>query len=250
MSTYFDNDNVGITERVTRGVLGLALIEVILLVPAVSPAVIAALSMISFYMVFTGIIAWDPLNAVTKRFTANAPAGLVTTHAAHARSISPSGRCGPQRTPSSGDLSIIKPRIWWTRIIKATVLFSCQNIRSFAAVPQQYTPSKLPWLTHPSGAEYNGPKRTFKCRRPFLASHITRTRDEILPHVFQWMSLSRYFPIATRYRPKYTAVICSRSWPRSRLIVSRASRSICFCSGVSRFEVGPLAAGAGQPVRV
>src|SRR3569623_544325 len=111
MSTYFDNDNVGISERVSRGVLGLALIEVILLVPAVSPAVIAALSMISFYMVFTGIIAWDPLNAVTKRFTANAPAGLDTTHAAHACSISPSGRCGPQRTPSSGDLSIIKPRM-------------------------------------------------------------------------------------------------------------------------------------------
>jgi hypothetical protein len=32
--------------------------------------------------------------------------------------------------------------------------------------------------------------------------------------------------LAPDYRPKYTAVICSRSCPNSRLIVSRAARSI------------------------
>ena len=32
-----------------------------------------------------------------------------------------------------------------------------------------------------------------------------------------------------RYLPRYTAVICSRPWPISWLMVSRASRSIAFC---------------------
>jgi hypothetical protein len=52
----------------------------------------------------------------------------------------------------------------------------------------------------------------------------------------------------TTYRPKYTAVICSRPWPISRLITSRAWRSISFCFGVSWFDRVPSRAGHAQPV--
>lgn len=52
----------------------------------------------------------------------------------------------------------------------------------------------------------------------------------------------------THHRPTYWAVTCSRSWPSSPEIVSRASRSISFCSGVSIFDFGPPFAGHSQPV--
>jgi hypothetical protein len=42
------------------------------------------------------------------------------------------------------------------------------------------------------------------------------------------------------------AMICSRSWPSSREMISRAARSRAFCSGVSCLEVGPPQAGAFQ----
>ena len=50
------------------------------------------------------------------------------------------------------------------------------------------------------------------------------------------------------HRPRYTAVICSRSCPSSSLIVSRASRSASRCEGVRSLDRGPPAAGAGHPV--
>ena len=50
------------------------------------------------------------------------------------------------------------------------------------------------------------------------------------------------------YRPKYTAVICSRLWPISRLMTSRAWRSMAFCFGVSCFDLVPPRAGHSRPV--
>jgi len=82
MSTYLENANVSIAERITRGVVGMGLVEVVLLVPALSPVAIAALSMISLYLVFTAIIARDPVTALAPRVTA--PAGIDTNRAAHA----------------------------------------------------------------------------------------------------------------------------------------------------------------------
>jgi len=49
-------------------------------------------------------------------------------------------------------------------------------------------------------------------------------------------------------RPRYTAVICSRSCPSSWLIWRRASRSACFSSAVSAADTFPPAAGASRPV--
>lgn len=65
MSTHC-NDNISTTERVMRGFVGLVLLEVILLVP-VSASVIAILSMVALYLVFTAIMAWDPVNLLGKK---------------------------------------------------------------------------------------------------------------------------------------------------------------------------------------
>lgn len=84
MSTYLENANAGLAERITRGVVGMGLVEVVLLVPALSPVAIAVLSMISLYLVFTAIITGNPVTALAPRVQAHAPTGVGTNHAAHA----------------------------------------------------------------------------------------------------------------------------------------------------------------------
>ena len=61
MKTYEQNGNMEFGERVLRGGVGLIMIETVLLTPALAPAVIAGLSLTALYMVFTAIMAWDPL---------------------------------------------------------------------------------------------------------------------------------------------------------------------------------------------
>ena len=64
MKTYEQNGNMEFGEQVLRGGVGLIMIETVLLTPALAPAVIAGLSLTALYMVFTAIMAWDPLYAL------------------------------------------------------------------------------------------------------------------------------------------------------------------------------------------
>lgn len=62
MSTYHETEHMQTADRVTRGVLGMVLLEVILLVPGLSPTLIAVLAVAALYAVFTAIIARDPFH--------------------------------------------------------------------------------------------------------------------------------------------------------------------------------------------
>ncbi len=66
MNTYEQNGNMEFGEQILRGGVGLIMIETVLLTPAVAPAVIAGLSLAALYMVFTAIMAWDPVYALAQ----------------------------------------------------------------------------------------------------------------------------------------------------------------------------------------
>jgi len=66
MKTYEQNGNMEFGEQILRGGVGLIMIETVLLTPAVAPAVIAGLSLAALYMVFTAIMAWDPIYALAQ----------------------------------------------------------------------------------------------------------------------------------------------------------------------------------------
>src|SRR3569833_3312517 len=62
MMTYIEQDEMNTAERVTRAVMGLDLLEVILLVPTLSPVLIAVLTVEALYVDFTAIITNDPIH--------------------------------------------------------------------------------------------------------------------------------------------------------------------------------------------
>jgi len=64
MKTYEQTRNMEFGEQVLRGGVGLIMIEVMLLTPALTPVLIAGLSLTALYMVFTAIMGWDPIYSV------------------------------------------------------------------------------------------------------------------------------------------------------------------------------------------
>ena len=60
-------ENVGITERGIRSLVGSALIATVLLSPSLSETTLATLSMLSIYIVFTAITGWDPIHALIRK---------------------------------------------------------------------------------------------------------------------------------------------------------------------------------------
>lgn len=68
MNTYEQNTNMEFGEQVLRGGVGAIMLGVALFLPGVSSAEIGGLSMAALYMVFTGIMAWDPIYALFSRF--------------------------------------------------------------------------------------------------------------------------------------------------------------------------------------
>ena len=66
MKTYEQNGNMEFGERVLRGGVGMIMIEMALLTPAVTPVVVAGLIFAGLYMALTAIMAWDPLYTLTQ----------------------------------------------------------------------------------------------------------------------------------------------------------------------------------------
>lgn len=60
MDKHMNNEYMNTPERITRTVLGMGLMEVVLLVPGLSPAAIGMLTVIALYAVFTAIVGRDP----------------------------------------------------------------------------------------------------------------------------------------------------------------------------------------------
>lgn len=79
--TTLCNDNVNTTERFVRAFFGLILLEVILLVP-LSANVIAVLSVVALYMVFTAIMAWDPFNLLGRHVNKKESAPRMSAYSA------------------------------------------------------------------------------------------------------------------------------------------------------------------------
>lgn len=64
MKTYQRNENMEFGEQVLRGGVGLIMLETVLLGTAMSPALIAGLSLTALYMAFTALTGWDPVYAL------------------------------------------------------------------------------------------------------------------------------------------------------------------------------------------
>ena len=63
MNTYSQNQigNMEFAEQVLRGGVGMIMLETVLLTPALSPTLIAGMSIAALYLVFTAIIGRDPV---------------------------------------------------------------------------------------------------------------------------------------------------------------------------------------------
>jgi hypothetical protein len=60
------NKNVTLAERNVRAIVGIAILTDLLLSPVV-PFYFATLSLLSLYLLFTALVAWDPIYAVINR---------------------------------------------------------------------------------------------------------------------------------------------------------------------------------------
>jgi len=60
-------ENIGWIERSVRSLMGLGMIITVLTIPSLSEAVMAGLSMLSIYILFTAITGWDPIYALTRK---------------------------------------------------------------------------------------------------------------------------------------------------------------------------------------
>ena len=63
---FTDVENVGMIDSVFRGSLSFAIILSVLLIPAISSSVMAALTLIAIYTGLTAFISWDPFYALMK----------------------------------------------------------------------------------------------------------------------------------------------------------------------------------------
>lgn len=64
MATYERNENMEFGEQVLRGGVALIMMATVLTTPALSPAIIAGLSLAAIYAAFTAVTGWDPLYAL------------------------------------------------------------------------------------------------------------------------------------------------------------------------------------------
>jgi hypothetical protein len=63
-SKYSDLGNMSKAEGILRGVVGMAVIEAMLVIPSLSEMTLAVLVSISIYIVMSAIMRWDPLYAL------------------------------------------------------------------------------------------------------------------------------------------------------------------------------------------
>ena len=61
MKTYEKIGNMEFGESVLRGGVGLIMMEIVFLTPALTPVVIAGFTFTALYLVLTAIMAWDPI---------------------------------------------------------------------------------------------------------------------------------------------------------------------------------------------
>ena len=66
MKAYRQTRKMEFAEQVLRGGVGMIMLETVLLTPALTPVLIAGLSVAALYMVFTAIIGRDPVYALAK----------------------------------------------------------------------------------------------------------------------------------------------------------------------------------------
>ena len=68
-----DPENIGPLDRVNRMIVALTLIAVAVVFTAISPAATFSLVVVSIYAGLTAAIGWDPMFAVIKVFSQQAP---------------------------------------------------------------------------------------------------------------------------------------------------------------------------------
>ena len=85
-ATHTEPENMEKAEGVLRGVLGLALIEAIVLIPTLSEAALAVITAASIYIGLTAVTRWDPIYALLRLAdapTASAPLSVTADSKRH-----------------------------------------------------------------------------------------------------------------------------------------------------------------------
>ena len=77
-SKYSEVGNMSKAEGILRGVVGMAVIEAMLVIPFLSEKTLALLVSISIYIVMTAIMRWDPLYALLGKFSRQTSAAAAT----------------------------------------------------------------------------------------------------------------------------------------------------------------------------
>jgi Inner membrane protein YgaP-like, transmembrane domain len=89
-------DNMGRAERGLRSLLGLGMIVTVLVLSSLSETLVAGLSMLSIYIMFTAITGWDPIYALTRK----------SRH--HSTPIPPTATVRPRTTVNHSDNELKK----------------------------------------------------------------------------------------------------------------------------------------------
>jgi len=79
-SKYSELGNMSKAEGILRGVVGMAVIEAVLVIPSLSEKTLALLVSISIYIVMSAIMRWDPFYALLGKFgrqTSSATIGVM-----------------------------------------------------------------------------------------------------------------------------------------------------------------------------
>jgi hypothetical protein len=77
---YSEVGNMSKAEGILRGVVGMALIEAMLVIPSLPETTLAVLVSISIYIVMSAIMRWDPLYALLGKFAPQtSPAAIAAT---------------------------------------------------------------------------------------------------------------------------------------------------------------------------
>jgi len=70
--------NMSKAEGILRGVVGMAVIEAVLVIPSLSEKTLALLVSIGIYIVMSAIMSWDPLYALLGKFSRQTAAATIS----------------------------------------------------------------------------------------------------------------------------------------------------------------------------
>lgn len=81
MASNERNENMGFGEQLLRGAVGLVIMETVIMAASLTPAMMAVLSLLSIYVMFTAATGWDPVYAAIRSLRSAEPSPLASISA-------------------------------------------------------------------------------------------------------------------------------------------------------------------------